>query len=234
MKAFKTNHILYTILILSFLTISLLSLLIPTTSPWFTLVSGLGCGGFASVLIAWLVDIINQKAEARRNQKMMDCVLIDYDIHVKIEMQRCLSICAKRYDIDINKSYNIEQIKLMLDEMDEANPIFEVLCDNFCKMIDQLQSISVLFFEKSDKGIKLFRQFERIRGYAKTQEFLKDKDNIKSFAKFIALQMIEIAGEIDTIREDCKYYQLSDNDKKYIISFRESKNKTKEEQNASN
>lgn len=190
-------------------------------------------GALASVVVAWLIDIANQKAEIRRNQKIIDCVLSDYDIHVKIEMERCLSICAKRYDIDINKSYNIEQIRLMLDEMDETNPIFEILCDNFCKMIDQLQSISVLFFEKSDKGIELFRQLERIRGYAKTQEFLKDKDNVKSFAKFIALQMIEIVEEIDTIRGDCNYYQLSNSDKKYIASFREAKNK-KEEQNASN
>ena len=109
-------------------------------------------GALASVVVAWLIDIANQKAEIRRNQKIIDCVLSDYDIHVKIEMERCLSICAERYDIDINKSYNIEQIRLMLDEIEEENPIFDVLCDNFSKMIDQPQSISVLFFEKSDKS----------------------------------------------------------------------------------
>ena len=171
-------------------------------------------GALASVVVAWLIDIANQKAEIRRNQKIIDCVLSDYDIHVKIEMERCLSICAERYDIDINKSYNIEQIRLMLDEIEEENPIFDVLCDNFSKTIDQLESVSVLFFEKSDKGIDLFRQFERIRGYAKVEESLKGRDNVKSFSKFIALQMIEIADEVDSVREKCNYYQLSDKDKK--------------------
>lgn len=190
-------------------------------------------GALASVVVAWLIDIANHKTEAIRNKKMIDCVLCDYDIHVKIEMERCLSICAKQYDIDINKSYNIEQIKLMLDELDESNLVFDVLCETFSKMIDKLESISVLFFEKSDKGMNLFRQLERIRGYAKVAEFIKEKDNDKNFTKFIALQMIEITEEIDTIREDCNYYQLSENDKKYIASFREAKNK-KEEQNASN
>lgn len=57
MKSFKTNYILYVCLLLLFLAISLISLLISMDSPWFTLVTSFGCGGLASVLVAWLVDI---------------------------------------------------------------------------------------------------------------------------------------------------------------------------------
>lgn len=57
MKSFKTNYILYVCLLLLFLAISLISLLISMDSPWFTLVTSFGCGGLASVLVAWLVDM---------------------------------------------------------------------------------------------------------------------------------------------------------------------------------
>ena len=79
MKAFKSNHILYVCLLLLFLAISLTSLLICMESPWFTLVAGLGCGGFASVLVAWLVDIVTCKAnnkKAKFFQQEIFCELI--------------------------------------------------------------------------------------------------------------------------------------------------------------
>ena len=66
MNPFKSNHKLYIRLFLLFLVVSFLSLLISTASPWFTLVSGLGCGGCASVLVAWLIDIMTCKANNKK------------------------------------------------------------------------------------------------------------------------------------------------------------------------
>lgn len=66
MKSFKPNHILYVCLLLLFLAISLTSLMICMVSPWFTLVAGLGCGGFASVLVAWMVDAATCKANNKK------------------------------------------------------------------------------------------------------------------------------------------------------------------------
>ena len=66
MKSFKPNHILYVCLLLLFLAISLTSLLICMESPWFTIVAGLGCGGFASVLVAWMIDVATCKAKNRK------------------------------------------------------------------------------------------------------------------------------------------------------------------------
>ena len=66
MKSFKPNHILYVCLLLLFLAISLTSLMICIESPWFTIVAGLGCGGFASVLVAWLVDIVTCRANNKK------------------------------------------------------------------------------------------------------------------------------------------------------------------------
>ena len=99
MKAFKTNHILYTILILSFLTISLLSLLIPTTYPWFTLVSGLGCGGFASVLIAWLVDIATCKTNNKKAQFYQQEIFCELILSFETGVQPFILLCE---DLDEN------------------------------------------------------------------------------------------------------------------------------------
>lgn len=79
MKSFKPNHILYVCLLLLFLAISLTSLLICMASPWFTLVAGLGCGGFASVLVAWLIDaaactINNKKAKLYQKEIFSDLI----------------------------------------------------------------------------------------------------------------------------------------------------------------
>lgn len=73
MKSFKSNHFLYVCLLLLFLAISLTSFLISMESPWFTLVAGFGCGGFASVLVAWLIDVAtckvnNKKAEFNKKE----------------------------------------------------------------------------------------------------------------------------------------------------------------------
>lgn len=66
MKSFKPNHILYVCLLLLFLVVSLTSLMICMESPWFTIVAGLGCGGFASVLVAWMVDAATCKANNKK------------------------------------------------------------------------------------------------------------------------------------------------------------------------
>ena len=104
MKAFKTNHILYTILILSFLTISLLSLLIPTTSPWFTLVSGLGCGGFASVLIAWLVDIATCKTNNKKAQFYQQEIFCELISSFETGVQPFILLCEDLDESSKNQS----------------------------------------------------------------------------------------------------------------------------------
>lgn len=66
MKPFKPNNYLYIGLLLFFFIVSLGSVLICMTSPWFTIVAGLGCGGFASVLVAWMVDATTCKANNKK------------------------------------------------------------------------------------------------------------------------------------------------------------------------
>ena len=59
MKKQKLNWILY--LGLGFLSIGIMfsSLIVKGYIEWFTILSGIGCGAFASVLIAFLIEVTN-------------------------------------------------------------------------------------------------------------------------------------------------------------------------------
>ena len=72
MKSFKVNNGMYIGLILLFLILCLVSLCICMASPWFTIVAGLGCGGFASVLVAWLIDAANCKVNNKKAKRYQD------------------------------------------------------------------------------------------------------------------------------------------------------------------
>ena len=75
MKSFKLNHIIYACLLLLFFAISLTSLWICMESPWFTLIAGLGCGGFASTLVAWLIDWQNARERKKKKENLQKTIL---------------------------------------------------------------------------------------------------------------------------------------------------------------
>ena len=67
MKKQKVNWILY--LILGVLSIGIIaaSLLVKDCEEWFTIISGIGCGAFASVVIAYLIELANISQKCRKN-----------------------------------------------------------------------------------------------------------------------------------------------------------------------
>jgi hypothetical protein len=67
MKKQKINWLLY--LILGVLSIGIIaaSLLVRNCDEWFTIISGIGCGALASVLIAYLIELANVSQKSRKN-----------------------------------------------------------------------------------------------------------------------------------------------------------------------
>lgn len=61
MKAYRTNKWLYIALLLTSLLMITVSLFIPNDSKCFAIISGIGGGWFASVLVAWLIDMANYR-----------------------------------------------------------------------------------------------------------------------------------------------------------------------------
>ena len=53
---YKPNHGLYGLLLAAAVVIALLAALIPQSNPLFSILIGVGSGGIASVIVAWLID----------------------------------------------------------------------------------------------------------------------------------------------------------------------------------
>lgn len=64
------NKRLYIWILFASIAISMGSLIIPSESPWFTIMTGLGCGGTASAIVAGLVEYSNWKAEKHKKAEV--------------------------------------------------------------------------------------------------------------------------------------------------------------------
>ena len=69
-------HGLYFCLLVLSIVIVLLSFCSP--SPWDTIIMSIGCGGVASVMVAWLIDWQNHRNIKEENKKKFDIILRQY------------------------------------------------------------------------------------------------------------------------------------------------------------
>lgn len=69
------NSKLYIKILVCCIAFTLLSAVISDESPWFTILTGLGCGGTASAAVAWLVEKSNWESEQRRLNALRSIVL---------------------------------------------------------------------------------------------------------------------------------------------------------------
>jgi len=145
------NHILYACLLLSFLAISLTSPLISMESPWFTLITGLGCGGFASTLVAWLIDWQNEKECKKKKENLQKNILypMKTTIHAMILNFGRLS-CELDTTISktVSKQWN-EWAEILQVNLAECNDPFglqktivslDATMNNYCNRMQELRS----------------------------------------------------------------------------------------------
>ena len=70
MNTIKPNRRFYSILLCAAVLVSVIAVFIPMLNPWFTIITGIGCGGIASVIVAWLVDEANCSSISKRNMEI--------------------------------------------------------------------------------------------------------------------------------------------------------------------
>lgn len=66
MDQFKPNRCLYLSLLTLTVVLTIMCLLIPQSSPWFTIGTGFSCGALASITVAWLIDGFNCKQAQKK------------------------------------------------------------------------------------------------------------------------------------------------------------------------
>lgn len=100
MSTYKPNRKLYMSLLASSIVVTLIALIIPSCNPWFTVVTGIGCGGIASVIVAWLIEAANCREKKTRSKEV-------YEI-----LWTCLTFCAYSYASMYKTMYETEQKKI--------------------------------------------------------------------------------------------------------------------------
>ena len=76
-KKHRVNKFLYVSLFLLSIVVILVSLFFAIDSKWFVLLSGIGCGSFASVLVALLIEIFHCRAMNEKSVHVLNFAIED-------------------------------------------------------------------------------------------------------------------------------------------------------------
>ena len=129
MNIYKVNWRLYLALLIVSLCIALGALAIPMDNPWFTIITSIGCGGVASVLVAWLTDINNCKERSKDDLRAINQLFKFFDITLKVEIDTCLKYIAENTEFDKNKGYSLKEISVLIDTSShyDFKPIYNAI-----------------------------------------------------------------------------------------------------------
>jgi len=221
----KTNTTLYVILLVASLAMCLASLLFDSTNKFFTLCSSVGCSGIVSVIVAWLIEISNNRIQTCRDKEVINCLLDRFDVRVKVEMQRALLNCSKFENFDIDKSYSIDEIVSLLEKLDKDHVYFRGFPDMVEKITGNVNAIVLLNFEKSETSMNLYSEFVYIQEYLNTMNFLDEEKDISELIKIFDIEIIKAFGRINTLREINDRYEIPEDNKDYIKRVQEIKKK---------
>lgn len=86
MKVYIVNWRIYLSLLAGSLVLTACAFLVPATSPFFTIITGIGCGGIASVIVALLIDLAN----CNRKNREMDTIRTHYLLPIMFEYMQFL------------------------------------------------------------------------------------------------------------------------------------------------
>lgn len=114
---YKPNNRLYGILLSASLVVIAGSFIVPASTRLFSLLIGIGCGGLASVVVAWLIDLSNCRQQEHLQQRILDQVFLMFDGIIPSQLQEILVDCAERDSgIDLEKQYTPEEVREILDD----------------------------------------------------------------------------------------------------------------------
>ena len=216
----ETNICAYLSLLIFFTGLFFLSLIFDTTEKPFTIFSSIGCGGIASVVVAWLVEKSNNRVNRNRNKTIINQLLYGFDTYITIECQRAIGHCAKLQEIDIDKSYSIPEICAMLEKASSKDVYFRGFSDVIQKGLNDVTDVTVLNFDQTKFGSTLYDLLLALKSTLQTMSQISEVDDSEEVIKIMVIDCFDFINQINITREKNCTYQILDNSKKYIKSFR--------------
>ncbi len=89
----KPNRCLYIPLFLFFFIITCIALFIDNSNNWFAILTGIGCGGIVSVIVAWLIDIVNCREQSIKQKKLATFALNNFRVAVCNYLETFADLC---------------------------------------------------------------------------------------------------------------------------------------------
>ena len=119
MKMYKTNSLTYIVIILISIVIAGCSFCFDAESRCVAILTGVGSGGVASAIVAWLIDRSDCKKRNVRNDTHIETLFTQFDLSILHELKMVLDTCvAHGYIIDQTKDYSCEEILVALKSAD--------------------------------------------------------------------------------------------------------------------
>lgn len=120
MKKQRVNWILYLVLGFASITIVAFSLKIKENAEWFTIVSGIGCGAFASVIIAFLIEVSNVAHVNRKNGAIFESYFAKLYFTFANLLFSLVTACDKEKRNDIGELFWFDWLERVIKEQIET------------------------------------------------------------------------------------------------------------------
>ena len=221
-RLYKPNQRLYCLLLAGSLAFLAFSVLLPYSSKWFTVLSGIGCGGIASVAVAWMIDIANCKHKEAINEDFLHQLFFDYDALIKHELSITLKWCAERNaGIDIDKKYDIQEIQEIIDKADENSPFWASRYAAHSSVNASLLLVGDLTKDHTSLFSLMTTCENNFSSFKYSTKHADENDNVNRLAYIMFKTHLSFLDDIYRIRSTHIEVNLSDEDRRYVQKFRE-------------
>ena len=157
MKVYKTNHRLYVVLLVLSIAVVFCACFFLASSKWFSILTGFGCGGVASVLVAWLIDIASCRQKDITNAKVFEHLFQSFDSQIPWILGAILTDTAKRNSaIDVDSTYSVSQIIEIVKTEDGNLPDWKTYYHNTGVAFFSIDPAILLSYDPTETHSKLY------------------------------------------------------------------------------
>lgn len=125
-------------------------------SKWISILSGLGCGAFASAFVAWLIELANWRIKIQRSNEILEVALSAFKIAVQNTLISIIDTCAN-YDksIDVRIKYTIDQVVGLLNNADGQLSDWDRIYHNLGVELNRFEELTTLVYEPTPRNVKI-------------------------------------------------------------------------------
>lgn len=207
MKIYKPNTSLYLKLLITSLIITITPLFLNLENNVFSIFIGIGCGGVASVIVAWLIDVATCKDKSERCNYLISKLLLQFDYSITYCLQIALLNCAL-FDkaIDLDKNYELSDLVSIMANADGTADYWKIIYNNLVATYDSVDASMLLAYDPNKYHTELYETLKHLQdngnSYKSIMKKIKVKNNQKGSLEY-NFTMIDMENII-------KFYDIRD------------------------